>query len=235
MFPWGSRGDTHQKEEHKMLNKNKNNDIHGLIMDQLADVENTLVALEGFIAAATAEGATVEPLRALCKTVREKEHIADVSLRTMIEGLDGPFLPSTRSDLISIATSCDKIANKCEDVAKLMVYQRFFFPTDCNASILEIVDITKKQFELLKSAVSQLFGKFNTLLKNHAILDDIRGLESQVDAVEETVYQQIFDMESLALSQKLQAVNFLDIICDISDVIENIADQIQIMLINRIV
>ena len=28
----------------------------------------------------------------------------------------------------------------------------------------------------------------------------------------ETVYQQIFDMESLALSQKLQAVNFLDII-----------------------
>ena len=64
-----------------MLNKNKNNDIHGLIMDQLADVENTLVALEGFVAAATAEGATVEPLRALCKTVREKEHIADVSLR----------------------------------------------------------------------------------------------------------------------------------------------------------
>ena len=42
-------------------------------------------------------------------------------------------------------------------------------------------------------------------------------------------------MESLALSQKLQAVNFLDIICDISDIIENIADQIQIMLINRIV
>ena len=39
----------------------------------------------------------------------------------------------------------------------------------------------------------------------------------------------------LALSQKLQAVSFLDIICDISDIIENIADQIQIMLINRIV
>jgi hypothetical protein len=37
MFPRGSCGDTHQKEEHKMLNKNKNNDIHGLIMDQLAD------------------------------------------------------------------------------------------------------------------------------------------------------------------------------------------------------
>ena len=125
-----------------MLNKNKNNDIHSLIMDQLTDVENTLVALEGFIAAATAEGASIEPLRALCKTVREKEHIADVSLRTMIEGLDGPFLPSTRSDLISIATSCDKIANKCEDVAKLMVYQRFFFPADCNSSILEIIDIT---------------------------------------------------------------------------------------------
>ena len=218
-----------------MLNKNKNNDLHELIMDQLTDVENTFVALEGFLAAATAEGASIESLRALCKTVREKEHVADVSLRTMIEGLDGPFLPSTRSDLISIATSCDKIANKCEDVAKLMVYQRFFFPADCNASILEIVDITKKQFELLKSAVSQLFGKFNTLLKNHAILDDIRGLESQVDSVEETVYQQIFDMESLALSQKLQAVSFLDIICDISDIIENIADQIQIMLINRIV
>lgn len=218
-----------------MLNKNKNNDIHTLIMDQLTDVENTLVALEGFMAAATAPGASIEPLRALCKTVREKEHIADVSLRTMIEGLDGPFLPSTRSDLISIATSCDKIANKCEDVAKLMVYERFFFPEACNAPILEVIEVTKKQFELLKSAVSQLFGKFNTLLKNHAILDDIRGLESQVDAIEERVYEQIFETEGLALSQKLQAVNFLDIICDISDIIENIADQIQIMLINRVV
>lgn len=233
--PKGVPRGRHQKEEHKMLNKNKNNDIHTLIMDQLTDVENTLVALEGFIAAATAPGASIEPLRALCKTVREKEHIADVSLRTMIEGLDGPFLPSTRSDLISIATSCDKIANKCEDVAKLMVYERFFFPEACNAPILEVIDITKKQFELLKSAVSQLFGKFNTLLKNHAILDDIRGLESQIDAIEERVYEQIFETEGLALSQKLQAVNFLDIICDISDIIENIADQIQIMLINRVV
>ncbi len=218
-----------------MLNKNKNNDIHGLIMDQLTDVENTLVALEAFLAAATAPGATIEPLRALCNTVREKEHIADVSLRSMIEGLDGPFLPSTRTDLIEIATSCDKIANKCEDVAKLMVYQRFFFPEACTAAILDVIDITKKQFELLKSAVSQLFGKFNTLVKNHAILDDIRGLESQVDALEEQTYQQIFDMDELALAQKLQAVSFLDIICDISDIIENIADQIQIMLTNRIV
>lgn len=230
-----SRSRHQKRRKHIMLNKNKNNDIHTLIMDQLTDVENTLVALEGFMAAATAEGATVEPLRALCKTVREKEHIADVSLRTMIEGLDGPFLPSTRSDLISIATSCDKIANKCEDVAKLMVYQRFFFPEPCNAPINEIIEITKKQFELLKNSVSQLFGKFNTLLKNHAILDDIRGLESQVDTIEEQVYEQIFEMDELALSQKLQAVNFLDIICDISDIIENVADQIQIMLINRIV
>ncbi len=218
-----------------MLNKNKNNDIHGLIMDQLTDVENTLVALEGFLAAATAPGAGIEPLRALCKTVREKEHIADVSLRSMIEGLDGPFLPSTRSDLISIATSCDGIANKCEDVAKLMVFQRFFFPEACTAPILDVVDITKKQFELLKSAVSQLFGKFNTLLKNHAILDDIRGLESQVDTIEEQVHMQIFEMDELALAQKLQAVSFLEIICDLSDIIENIADKIQIMLINRIV
>lgn len=233
--PKGSQGADDKRRKHRMLNKNKNNDIHGLIMDQLADVENTLVALEGFMAAATAPGASIEPLRALCKTVREKEHIADVSLRTMIEGLDGPFLPNTRSDLISIATSCDKIANKCEDVAKLMVYQRFFFPEACNAPVLEILEITKKQFELLKSAVSQLFGKFNTLLKNHAILDDIRGLESQVDSVEEQVYAQIFEMDELALSQKLQAVNFLDILCDISDIIENIADQIQIMLINRVV
>ena len=144
-----------------------------------------------------------------------------------IDYIEGTTVPELKCKSIHLIRHAETLA-----VAK----HEFMSDTSDNCGFTEKgIEITKKQFELLKSAVSQLFGKFNTLLKNHAILDDIRGLESQVDTVEEQVYQQIFEKDELALSQKLQAVNFLDIICDISDIIENIADQIQIMLINRVV
>ena len=100
----------------------KNSDVHTLIMEQIEDVEKVLLAFEGFMRAAATPETPKETLRALCKGVCEAENVADCSLRAMIDSLaEGSYLPSTREDLISIATSCDKVANKCETIAKIMV------------------------------------------------------------------------------------------------------------------
>lgn len=211
----------------------KNSDVHTLIVEQIKDVEKCLVKFESFMEAATTAETVPETLVALVEGVKDAENVADKSLRTMIDSLsDGSYLPSTREDLIAIATSCDKVANKCETIAKVIVHQRFDFPAVFAKDVVDIFSITKQQFELLEEAISMLFSKMSTLQKDPAILDNIRSLETQVDVIEDKLNFEIFDM-NIDLAEKMQIAHVIEQLCDLSDIIEDIADKIQIMLIAR--
>lgn len=204
-----------------------------LIMNQINDVENCLIQFESFMRAACVGETSQATLESLANGIMAAEAVADISLRKMIDSLgSGAFLPATRQDLISIATSCDAVANKCESYAITSVYQVFSFPQSYAQDLLEIISISHKQFDVLEDSVSRLFSDFGGLLKNHAILDEIRALESKVDAIEQKLARKIFT-EDVELAKKMQMVSFLEKICDISDIIENIADKIQIMLVSR--
>lgn len=215
-----------------MFGKSNSAKVHTLIMEQIKDVEGCLINFENFMRAASTPETAVETLRSLSVGVHQMENAADRSLRVMIDSLNGSFLPSTREDVINIATSCDKIANKCEHCAKMMVYQHFCFPKEYAEDLMTILDCTRKQFDLLSDSISQLFAKFGELLRDHSILDEIRKCESEVDALEEKLYEEIFSMD-IDLAHKMQMSNFVELICDISDIIENIADKIQIVLITK--
>ena len=216
-----------------MLAKKNKNNLHDLIMDQIQDVEACLVSFESFMRAATTPETVVQTLRSLSVGVGQLENAADLSLRRMIDSLaDASFLPSTRADLIDVATNCDRVANKCEHVSMMMVHQKFRFPQSMNEELTEILVLTHDEFEMLKTAIDRLFSNIGDLLKNHKILDEIRAKESQVDVIEQRLYDNVFDMD-LTLAEKMQCTQFLEQLCDISDVIENIADKIQIMLITR--
>ena len=211
----------------------KNSDIHALIMEQISDVEKVLLSFESFMSAATTPETSNETLRSLSKCVCDAEDVADCSLRAMIDSLaEGSYLPSTREDLISIATSCDKVANKCETIAKIMVQQRISLPAECSALLMEIITITKKQFSVLEEAISMMFSKFGALQQDHSILDRIRALESDVDVIEDKLQDDLF-ATNMALAEKMQLSDLLVFFGDISDIIEDIADKIQIMLIAR--
>lgn len=215
-----------------LFSKNTNKKVHNLIMEQIKDVEGCLINFENFMRAATTPESQHETLRSLSDGVHQMENAADRSLRVMIDSLSGSFLPSSREELISIATSCDKIANKCEHVALMVVFQRFHFPQEYAADIMQILSHTREQFGLLSKSISLLFASFGELLQDHSILDQIRECESRVDALEVKLFEQTFAME-LDLAHQMQITNFVELICDISDIIENIADKIQIMLITR--
>lgn len=216
-----------------MFTKTKNDKVHELIMEQLQDVKSCLNSFEDFLRVATTAGDDMKTLRNLCDTVYEKEHVADSSLRRMIDSLAGAvFLPSTREDLISIGTSCDKIANKCEDICYMVVLQNFRFPADYNTDLLEVLSLTHKQFEVLEKSISLLFSRFGDLLKNHTILDEIREYESKVDMFERKLLEKTYS-RGMELAQCMQLTSFVEDLCDLSDIIENIADKIQIMLVTR--
>ena len=211
----------------------KNSNVHELITAQVKDVKKCLVLFESFMRAATTPETVPETLRALRDSVFEAEDVSDVSLRSMIDSLSkGSYLPSTRESLISIGTSCDKIANKCESVSNLIVLYKFKFPAEFAADFNEIYDIIEKQFDLLEESISMLFSKMNALQKDSSILDDIRALESKVDKIEDKLNEDIFTLD-ISLAEKVQISHIVELLCDLSDIIEDIADKIQIMLIAR--
>lgn len=217
-----------------MFNKTKNiQNVQLMISEQIEDVKDCLVSFESFIRAACTPGTVYETLDALAFAVDERESAADHSLRAMIDSLaKGTYLPSTREDIVSIASKCDSIANKCEGAANMLVFQRFTIPSEYKDKLVEIMSITHKQFGILEKAIAMLFSSFGELSKDYSILDDIRNLESDIDAIEKTMYRQIFNMD-LGLAEKNQIASFVGNICDISDTIENIADKIQIMIMVR--
>lgn len=216
-----------------MFTRSKNDKVHELIMKQLQDVKDCLDSFEDFMRIATSKNASTEALRKLCDEVYEKEHLADISLRNMIDSLSGAmFLPSTREDLISIGTSCDKIANKCEDICYMVVLQNFRFPEDYNEDILEIIALTRKQFEVLERAISLLFARMGDLMKDHSILDEIRDYESKVDVYERKLLEKTYH-RGMDLAECMQLSSFSEDLCDLTDIAENIADKIQIMLVTR--
>lgn len=213
--------------------KIKNNPVHMLIMEQINDVENCLIQFESFIRASSAPNVSFDTLKTLSKGISEAEAVADGSLRKMIDSLAGSsFLTATRQDLISIATGCDAIANKCEGYAKMSVFQSFVFPTEYSEDLLKIISICREQFDVLRKSISLLFSDFGSLLKDHSILDQIREYESQVDEIEESLYERIFKLD-ITLAEKMQMSEFADKIADLSDIIEDLADKIQIMLVTR--
>ena len=216
-----------------MFAKKKNNRVYELITDQIKDVETCLIHFESFLLAVTTKETAFETMQALSGSVAQSEAAADTSLRRMIDSLaDASLLPSTREELIEIATSCDRIANKCEHAANMIVFQRFRFPDSYAEDIMKIIAITREQFNVLKKSVLQLFMSFSDLLKDHKILDDIRAYESQVDAIEQSLYKKVFVLD-MGLAERVQLAKMIEYLSDISDIIENIADKIQIMLITR--
>ncbi len=214
-----------------MLKKKEN--VSVMIREQLKDVEGCLINFDNFVRASLTPETANETLRSLANGIYQMEGAADRSLTMMIESLGHTsLLPSTRQDLIKIATSCDHIANKCEHLAMLMVIQKFRFPAKYNEDILKILEITRDQFELLEKAIDKLFARFGDLLKDHSILSQIREEETKIDKIEQSLFEDIFELD-MDLAHQTQVFNFVDILCDISDIIENIADSIQIMLITR--
>ena len=211
----------------------KNSDCHNLIMDQIKDVEDCLFKFKAFMRACTGQEASAQSLEKLCQAVQDAEAAADITLRSLIDATgNGAYLPSTREDLIDIANSCDKIANKCEYVSYLIMLYRFRFPEGYTEDINQIFDITEQQFVLLETSIGMLFSRMNTLQKDPLILDEIRKLESMVDQLESKIGHRIFAMDA-DLAFKMQFFGLVEKLCDISDLIEDIADRIQIMLIAR--
>jgi len=167
------------------------------------------------------------------KKVAECEEQARLKLREVVKAfLGGSFLPSTRKELLQIAKMNTTIARMCKKISNELVRGDFFLPKEAGDRMVEMISLTKQQLAALSKAQELLFSNFEQLIKDEETLQIIRDYEQEVDEIQEAIIVDIYKGD-MKFSEKWSIRYFANKIADFSDHIEEIADEIEIMVILR--
>ncbi len=214
-----------------LIFNNKNPKVAKCFADHHEDVVGCLEKFEAFTKELFGQ-ADKDKLVSLKAAVDNCENAADGELRNVVDLMSESFLPATRSSLISVVQSTDEVANICQEITRQILLEKVTLPASVHDDVLEIIAITKNQLGILYVAIEKLFNDYKSIFNDRKILDDIRAEESKVDRIEAMLHTRIFELD-LPLFEKVYYRDLIEDICNLSDVIEDIADQIQVMLVER--
>lgn len=214
----------------------KEKKVKELIDEHVEKVGNCLECFKGcFEAFLQGDRARAESIHENCDYAETE---ADILQRKIGDHLySGAFLPIDRKDIFMMTESVDKIANKAESASDVVVYQRPEVPEDYKKTLLDIVQTVAKMFGIFHNAV-RLYAPYETLQTSDnltAIRQEITAIgvmESEIDKQEESLMRKIFD-SNLPLANKMQLEGFLRRMTDISDVIEDAADRLYVLVIRE--
>lgn len=215
-----------------LIFSNKNPKLSKCFSDHREDVVTCFGKFEEFFKLLFSENATPAALQSIKIAVDNAENAADGELRHVVDLLSDSFLPVTRTHMITLVQSTDDVANLCQEVVRHIMLEKIAFPEAIRADLLEIIAITKTQLSILYNAVDLLINDYKTLNNNRKVLDDVRAEESKVDNIQAALHERIFTLD-ISLAEKVYFRDMMEHICDLSDMIEDISDKIQIMLVER--
>ncbi len=215
-----------------LIFSNKNPKLSKCFSDHRQDVVNCYGKFEEFFHVLFSDNADPVALQSIKTAVDNCENAADGELRHVVDLLSDSFLPTTRTNMITLVQSTDDVANLCQEVVRHVILEKTVFPKEMHADLLEIIAITKTQLSILYNAIDLLINDYKKLNNDRKVLDDVRAEESKVDNIQAVLHSRLFSLD-LSLAEKMYYKEMLEHICDLSDMIENIADAIQIMLVER--
>jgi len=176
--------------------------------------------LEGNIDSAKANGLKTHNL----------EGEADGLRRRIIEEFyKGAFLPALREGLIGLALAVDKIADRAESACDFIMLTRPDIPEELKEDFRKITVDSLAAFPPLREGKMNLFKDFS-LSREKTI--EVHEREGKVDDEEWKLNRRIFTSE-LPLSQKMLLRDVVWHIAEISDVIEDAADVLEILIIKK--
>ncbi len=210
----------------------KNDKISSAFYDHHEKVAEAFENLERFFELLFAENPDKHLLESAKLAIANAEAAADMDIRHVVTVMKDSFLPVTRKNMIALVQSTDSIANRCETISRQIWLEDIVIPEMLRHDILKIMEITKKQLSMLYTAIDMVLNDYKKIAKDRKILHDIREEESKVDNIEELLHERIFDTD-ITLTEKIYYRDLVEIICDLSDIIEDIADQISVILVER--
>ncbi len=176
--------------------------------------------LEGDIESAKAGGLNTHNLEGAADGLRR---------RIIAEFYKGAFLPALREDLIGLTLAVDLVADRAESCCDFILLTRPHIPEEFREDFRKLTIDSIAVFSPLKEAQMNLFKDFSLAQKKTI---EIHGLEARVDEREWKLNRSIFTSE-LSLAQKMFFKDLVWHIADISDVAEDAADVLEVLIIKK--
>ena len=171
-----------------------------------------------------------EEMVELVEKIHKKESEADKVLFYFEEFLfEGNILPNLREDLIKLAEKNDKIIDKIEAIVDFFTLQKIQMPESLRSPMMEIIDETDECLRATQQAIHAFFHEFPKT-REHAEL--VNRYEHNIDTMERKLILNIFSLD-ISLAEKILLREFVNMMADVSDLTENVADRVQIMAIKR--
>ena len=164
--------------------------------------------------------------------VNSLESEADEVRRDIIRLLiDKRFLLSnTRRDFLTLLEYTDKVADFSESTLDYIVLESMDLSEVGENKLEEIVDITLEMFDHLEVAVDLVFRDYQKAIDK---VEEIEKMESDIDSLEKHLIQRLSDRDDLTHGQKGLYKDFLMMLSDLSDIIEDAGDEIEVIVALR--
>lgn len=149
----------------------------------------------------------------------------------------GLFLPVSRTDLLELLTNQDKIANKAEDIAGLIISRRMVIPDELSVSFLPFLSRCLDAAKLACKAINEL----DELLESGFRGSEVKIVEEMIvtlDEVEHDSDAKLADIRHsiFELEKKLPAIEIIFLyklvqwIGDLADFAQTVGGRLQILI-----
>jgi len=207
----------------------KEKQVNELILKHLEEVDNclktALKAIEEYLSS------NIEEAKSLAIKVDQIESETDSVRREIIGKLySGAYLPSLRSDILHLVEHMDKIADGAEACCDFFLDQRPEIPQEMKSNFLKIMERSISTFVPLKEAIDSFFSDTFDVETIREKTKEVGMIESAVDKEEWDITRDIFKTK-LDCGHKLHLKLCLESVVSISDRTEDVADELEIIII----
>lgn len=153
----------------------------------------------------------------------------DVRREVAMELMGGALLASMRGEFLELIERTDRVANRAESLLYFILPQRIAVPEGLVPSLRAIGEKTVEMMAEARGAIHALFSDREAALERTRTIE---RLESEIDVLERGAIEQAFQLE-LEPVEQIQLRELISRLADISDEIEDLSDQVEIIVATR--
>lgn len=210
-----------------MIFNKKEKEVEKLFMDHYSRVSESLAHLKELLTAYLADD---REFKDASMRVHQSEQAADAVKQDIESRLyGGAFLPINRGDYIMLAEFIDRVANQAETTANLIVLTRPEIPDFLDNDLLLLLDKAIFSFDGFKSALENVNQDIEAVKES---ISRVVTFETEADRLEWETIKKLFKSK-LDLARKLHLRELVQDIAHISDLAEDAAERLGMMLVKR--
>ena len=207
----------------------KEKEVNELFLKHLQKVDEclktSLFTVENYL------NGKIDEAKGLAKKVDSIETEADFIRHEIIGKMySGAYLPLLREDILHLLEQLDKIADGAESCCDFFLDQRPEIPDDLKPRFLSAMQTSVSSFAFLKDAVISFFSEKDETESIREMLKKVGIIESDVDKQEWDITRDIFKT-NLDYGHKVHLRHCIQRVVEISDRVEDTADQLEITII----